>query len=397
MNGDESGSLSLPSRAMSDSHHVPSPRAAYIHVPFCRHRCGYCNFTLVAGRDDWIDRYLAALEQELSRLERAQPVDTLFFGGGTPTHLPPAQLARLLQLALRWFPLAPAGEFSVEANPCDITPQRVALLAEYGVTRLSLGAQSFDAAKLRLLERDHSGPDIRRAMQLAHEHFASVALDLIFATPSESLVAWQRDIAQAVELAPHHISTYGLTFERGTRYWSRRQRGELIETDDETWRDMYACAIDRLGAAGLEHYEVSNFARPGHRCRHNETYWLGGEYFAAGPGAARYVGGRREVNHRSVSTWMNRVLAGQSPVAESETLSAEDRARELLVFALRRIAGIDPREFAQETGYTVEALGGVALRRHLEMGTLRHADGRLQLTREGLFVSDAIWPDFLRR
>ena len=171
-----------------------SPRAAYLHVPFCRHRCGYCNFTLVAGRDDLIDTYLAALERELSWLETPREVDTLFFGGGTPTHLGPEPLRRLLELARHWFPLAAGYEFSVEANPIDLDRERVNLLAEFGVTRISLGVQSFDEAKLALLERDHRRPEILAAYRLAREHFESVSLDLIFGAPHETAVGWRRDL-----------------------------------------------------------------------------------------------------------------------------------------------------------------------------------------------------------
>jgi oxygen-independent coproporphyrinogen-3 oxidase len=159
---------------------------------------------------------------------------------------------------------------------------------------------------------------------------------------------------------------------------------------------MYEMAIDTLTAAGFEHYEVSNFARPGHRCRHNETYWLGRAYFAAGPGAARFIGGRRETNHRSTTTYIRRILAGQSPVAESEQLGAEDSAREWLVFALRRLEGIDLAQFAADTGFSVEAIASDALPRLLELGLLEIVAGRLKLTRRGLLVSDAIWPEFLR-
>ncbi|MGD9646613.1 MAG: radical SAM family heme chaperone HemW [Pirellulales bacterium] len=378
-----------------------TPRAAYVHVPFCRHRCGYCNFTLVAGRDELVERYLLALDRELAQLQRPRDVATLFIGGGTPTHLEPAALARLLERIRNWFPLAAGGEFSIEANPIDLTGdtgrQRAAALAAAGVTRVSLGAQSFQADKLRLLERDHCADDIRHAVEVARTFAHSVSLDLIFGAPGETPARWQADLDAALQLAPDHISTYGLTFERGTRFWSRQRHGELAPLPEETERELYALAIDRLTAAGLEHYEVSNFPQPGHRCRHNEVYWAGEEYFAAGPGAARYVAGRREVNHRSTLNWMARLERGQSPVAESETLDAEDRARELLVLALRRRQGIARDEFRRRTGYEIDALVGRELQRYFDLQLIEEARGQLRLTRAGLFVSDALWPAMLRR
>lgn len=372
------------------------PRAAYIHVPFCAHRCGYCNFTLIANRPDLVDRYLLALERELSWLGSPRAVDTLFIGGGTPTYLSPAELERLLKTVLRWFEPAAGHEFSVEANPGGFDEPRAAVLADGGVTRLSLGAQSFHEAKLRRLERDHSAADIEAAVAVARSRQLSVSLDLIFGVPDEPPDVWQNDLAMALGLSPDHISTYGLTYERGTTFWGRRLRGELAPVPEEAERAMYGAAIDTLTSAGFEHYEVSNFARPGHRCRHNEVYWAGLRYFAAGPGAARYVGGRREVNHRSTTTWMSRVLAGRSPVAEAEELSAEDRARELLVLGMRRLAGISRHEFAIRTGFDLDRLAGPQLARHIASGLLAEGDGRVRLTREGLFVSDAIWPDLLR-
>ena len=376
---------------------VLTPRSAYIHVPFCRHHCGYCNFTLVAGRDDLIAAYLEALAKELSWLEEAHEVDTLFFGGGTPTHLPPKELTQLLDLAKRWFPLAPGYELSVEANPIDLDDARCDVLRQGGVTRISLGVQSFRAEKLQALERDHRQPEVLAAYENARGFAQSVSLDLIFAAPGETLEEWGQDLESALTLQPDHISTYGLTFERGTSFWGRLIRGQLSRAEEETEGQMYELAIDLLTSAGYEHYEVSNFARPGHRCRHNEAYWTGRPYFAAGPGAARYIAGRREMNHRSTTMYIQRVLTGQSPVAESEELSPEDHARERLVFALRRLEGISLAEFGQETGYSVEMLVGLPLEKFLAQGLFVRTGDNLRLTRRGLLVSDALWPEFLSR
>jgi len=372
-----------------------APRSAYIHVPFCRHRCGYCNFTLVAGRDDLVGDYLRAIELELAALGEPREVDTLYFGGGTPTHLSPDQLRKLSDTVLRWHPLAANYEWTVEANPADVDRPMIDTLAELGVTRLSQGGQSFREEKLRLLERDHEQADIGRAVELARDAGLALAMDLIFATPGETLQQWEADVEATLSLQPNHISTYGLTFEQGTAFWSRREHGELAEVDEALQREMYALAIDRLTAAGFEHYEVSNFARPGCRSRHNQTYWSGDGYYAAGPGAARYVDGVRETNHRSVTAYLQRVLSGQSPVAEREQLDAEARARELLVFGLRRIDGVERSEFARRTGFELDELVAKPLGKFVTLGLLADDDQRVQLTREGLFVSDAIWPEML--
>jgi len=374
---------------------LPAPRAAYIHVPFCRRRCGYCNFTLVAGRDDLIAAYLKALEIELAALHRPHEVDTLFFGGGTPSHLPPDSLARLLEIVRRWHPLATGGEWSIEANPADITPQRIAVLTAAGVNRVSLGVQSFSDRKLIALERDHTSQCIARAVELLRPCFSSISLDLIFASPGETLAEWEADLTAALELRPQHISTYGLTYERGAAFWGRLQRGELQLANEEIEAAMYETAISRLCAAGYEHYEVSNFAMPGQRCRHNETYWTGGGYFAAGPGAARLTGGVRAMNHRSTTSWIKRLLSGGSPVAETEKLPPFEAARERLVIALRRLEGVRLEDFAQSTGFTAEQCGGAALKTALRHQLLTSSDGWLRLTRAGLLISDTIWSQML--
>lgn len=371
------------------------PRAAYVHVPFCVHRCGYCNFSVVAGRDDLVDSYLVALECELRWLETPRPVDTLYFGGGTPTYLQVEQLQRLCETVLAWHPLADGYEWTVEANPGDLDAERLQVLADCGVNRLSLGGQSFHESKLRKLERDHAAADIRRSCSSAHNLGMAVSLDLIFAAPGEQLEEWQSDLARACQLQPEHISTYGLTFERGTQFWSRLQRGLLASVPEELEREMYLLAIDQLSAAGYEHYEISNFAQPGRRSRHNETYWQGQEYFAAGPGAARYAGGIRQTNHRSTTTYLRRVLAGWSPVAEEEQLTPESRARESLVFGLRKLAGVNRQEFAQHTGFTVDELAAEPLGKYVALGLLADDGEGIRLTREGLLVSDGLWPDFL--
>jgi oxygen-independent coproporphyrinogen-3 oxidase len=371
------------------------PRSAYIHVPFCKHRCGYCDFAIITGRDDLIEPFLNALATELGWLGQARPVDTLYFGGGTPSYLDARRLEELCDLVLRWHPLADGREWTIEANPESLTEDRVHVLADRGATRLSLGVQSLDGVKLRGLDREHCREDVVRSLEMARKAGLQVSLDLMFAAPGETLDVWRKDLQAAIELEPDHISTYGLTWEPGTAFTVRRDKGELRTLDEELERAMYAESIDMLTSAGLEHYEVSNFARPGRRSRHNEVYWAGNEYFAAGPGAARYVGGVRETNHRSTTTYLKRVLAGQSPVADREQLNDQQRARERLVLGLRRIEGVERAVFAAAAGYSVDELAGPAVSKFTELGLLSDDGSRVKLTREGLFVSDALWPELL--
>jgi oxygen-independent coproporphyrinogen-3 oxidase len=208
------------------------PRAAYIHVPFCAHHCGYCDFAVAAGRDELRDRYVTAVAAELSTLGESQPVETLFIGGGTPTHLDPHQLARLLADVLRWLPLAPGGEFTVEGNPDDLDADTVVVLADHGVTRISLGAQSFHPQLLQVLERRHNPDDVPRAVACARRRIEQLSLDLIFGVPGQTLEQWDDDLRRGLALAPDHVSTYGLTYEKGTRLWKQKKRGGLRPLDE---------------------------------------------------------------------------------------------------------------------------------------------------------------------
>ena len=371
------------------------PTSAYIHVPFCVHRCGYCDFTLVADRDELMSDYLRAIEIELSCVEGQPKLETLFFGGGTPTHLPPDSLRALIELIRSRFDFAPDLEFSVEGNPADLSDETLGVLFEAGVNRLSLGAQSFDDAMLTTLERDHQADDIADCIERARTSIPNISLDLIFAVPGQSLELWQQTLDQAIALQPTHLSTYGLTFEKGTEFWTRREHGDLQQADEELERDMYALAMDTLEAAGLAQYEISSFARPGFRCRHNQVYWNGGEFFGFGPGAASYLDGQRILNHRSVTTWLKRTLVGESAVGEVESLSPEDRARELLVLGLRQTDGIDPAEFVQRSGFEMRSLAGEAFHRLIKQKLIEETAGRIRLTREGRFLADSVAGELL--
>ena len=377
---------------------IVMPRSTYIHVPFCAHRCGYCDFTLIAGRDDLIGDYLHALHREMEaglREVGTPELDTLFFGGGTPTHPSCDQLRELFRIVFSQFRLAPGAEVSVEANPLDLTDEKIDVLADAGVNRISLGVQSFLPSTLTLLELDHTQSDIEDVIHRLRRRFHNVSLDLIFGVPGQSLADWRDALQRAIAFCPEHISTYGLTWEAGTAFGTRRDRGELAPVDEELERDQYAAAMEALMAAGFEHYEISNFAKPGFRCRHNEVYWAGAEYWAFGPGAARYLNGRRETNIRSVLGWLARIEHGQSPVVDSEELEPQHRARELLFLGLRRSEGITRADFRSQSGFGLDDIAGHAILENVTRGWLEQTETGIRLTREGRFVADRIVADFL--
>ena len=263
------------------------------------------------------------------------------------------------------------------------------------MNRLSLGVQSFQPHLLSTLERDHDGSEARRAIEWATSWLPQVSVDLIFGVPGSTLDDWRRDLEEILALDIQHISTYGLTFEKGAPFWSRMSRNELTPVAEELEREMYLLAIESLEAAGWEHYEVSNFARVGARCRHNVKYWQGADYLAFGPGASRHRAGCRETNHRSVTTYIRKMLAGEDVVAEREQLTARQQAHERLVFGLRMLAGVDHHWFAEATGFALHEIGGDAVAHHIRAGRLIDEGGALRLSREGLLVSDSVLVDLI--
>jgi oxygen-independent coproporphyrinogen-3 oxidase len=373
------------------------PRAAYIHIPFCAHKCGYCDFASLAGADHLADRYLSALEREMAcALGEPQEVDSIFVGGGTPSRLTAGQLQRLTRMIRRWLVLAPGGEWTVEANPGTLETAKADVLAEAGVDRVSLGAQSFRPESLQVLERQHGRAEVEQALELVRPRFPRWSLDLIFGVPGSALEDWRNDLDIAVGFGPAHLSCYGLVFEKGTPLWKQWQSGVVGPLDEELERSMYETTIKRLAAAGLAMYEISNFARPGQESRHNLVYWANDAYFGFGVGAARYVRGVRSVNTRDLPAYLRRIESGEPATGPIEELSAGERARETAVLMLRRtVLGIDRRDFRHRTGFELDSLAGPVIERFRAKGYLEDDGQRLRLSREGVFVADRVLCEFL--
>lgn len=369
---------------------IPSPRSLYLHVPFCRHRCGYCNFTLVAGRDHLAERYLNAIEKEIAATENTYELDTLFLGGGTPSHLTPSQLCRLRSIVDSRFKVAEDAEITAECNPNDIDEIKSKALADFGVNRISLGVQSLDPKKLAQLERDHTTRDVGQAVELAKTFARSVSIDLIFASPNESLEDWKSDLCSAIALSPDHISTYELTYEKGTQFWNRLSKGKLSESEEDLRAEMYLHAIEALAKSGLRQYEVSSFARPDHQCRHNLAYWKGDPYFAFGPGASRFIKGVRSTNHQSTMSYMKRIESGESPIVTQESLTGLPAAQERLAIGLRMTQGVEDPEFQLRTGYSVETVLGELAIKLTDNEMLIHDQDNWRLTQKGILICDWI-------
>lgn len=371
----------------------------YLHVPFCQHKCGYCDFYSVVAEEEamseLVDCLLLELEQALAR--ESLGVRTIFVGGGTPSVLPEPLLDRLM---------APLGdiaaehrvlEFTVEANPGSLDESKARLLREHGVTRMSIGAQSFHPMELQFLERIHSPADIHAAADLVHrigfEHFN---LDLIFGVPGQTLSSWESSLHQAVALDPDHLACYGLTFESGTPLERRREAGSVQPLAEELEIAMLTCGAATLSAGGFERYEISNYARPGGQCLHNIAYWQNRDTLGIGPAAASYLHGRRWRNLPDHSRYVARMRSGDSPVLESERLLPEERAGETAMLMLRMTEGIDRRRFHQTTGYHVHELFAETIQHHIETGLIEATSTHVRLSERGRLLANEVMADFLR-
>jgi oxygen-independent coproporphyrinogen-3 oxidase len=323
---------------------VQLPRHVYVHVPFCGRRCSYCDFAIAVRRVVPVDEYATALAGELAQrfpAGAAWTVDTLYFGGGTPSRLGADGVARVLDLLRTRLQLAPGAEVTLEANPDDVTRDAVAAWRDAGINRLSLGSQSFDDDVLRWMHRTHDAAAIPRAVEAARAGgIDDLSLDLIFALPERTARSWERDVAEALALAPSHLSLYGLTIEPHTPLGRWHQRGDVAESPEERYEAEFLHAHEALAGAGFEHYEVSNFARQGHRARHNSAYWAGVPYAGLGPSAHEFDGAVRRWNTRAYADWVQRIGTGADPIEGSELLGPAERTAETVYLGLRTQDGL---------------------------------------------------------
>lgn len=371
----------------------------YVHAPFCSSTCDFCAFYQEKPRKNSIENYLSGLKGEFSLVRVEGAVKTVFVGGGTPGVLSAGRLERLCGL-ISEAGGAGAEEWSVELAPSEVTAEKLAALREGGVTRVSLGLQTFDPTFLRELGRDHPPEKAERAYDLIRAAgFASVNVDLLFGAPGQDLAAWEEDLRRAVELEPDHLSTYCLTFEEDTALYARLAKGELrIEPEREA--AFYELAWEYLPARGWRRYEVSNYARPGHECRHNLNTWRMNEWLGYGPSAASQFGGWRYRNVADLERWTAAIAAGDLPPREEvESLAPADLARDAVLFGLRLDDGFDLGELAGRFGVASSSMDAVRafMGRLMEEGLAEGGGEAYRLTTRGLILADGIaaeLPDF---
>jgi oxygen-independent coproporphyrinogen-3 oxidase len=377
----------------------PDPSGLYIHVPFCIHKCHYCDFySLVeTGPESRQPAFTDRLIQEIRAAGPwlGRPLETIFVGGGTPTLLEPVQWSRLLAAIDSELILHPGCEFTVEANPDTLSAELLEVLAAGGVNRLSMGAQSFDPAMLKALERTHDPSNVRRGVELARSAgITNINMDLIFGIPGQLPDGWAADLDAVLALEPAHLSCYNLTYEPNTPLAEKLRRGAIQRVDQDIEADMYEATIDRLAGAGFEHYEISNWARPGRACRHNLLYWRTGSWWPLGPGAAGHVDGVRWKNAPRLGEYLR--VGPLPPITETEQLDQDGRIGEILMLGLRLMEGIslDRLEALLAVGDR-GAHRRLAVDRHTAAGLLEQPDGRLRFTRAGLLLADTVLADLL--
>jgi oxygen-independent coproporphyrinogen-3 oxidase len=364
------------------------PRHLYVHVPFCARRCAYCDFAIAVRSRTPVDEYLRGVDAELAM--RFPPgeewiVETVYFGGGTPSRLGAAGVRRMLDVVRRHARIAAGAEVTLEANPEDVSVEAVRAWHDAGVNRLSIGVQSFHDDVLRWMHRVHDAAAAEAAVRAARRGgIENFSLDLIFALPEALRRVWPDDLARALELAPSHVSLYGLTVEPHTPLSRWRERGEVEESPEERYEEEFLLAHDRLGAAGFEHYEVSNFGLPGRHARHNGAYWTGAAYAGVGPSAHEFDGDvHRRWNVAPYAEWLRRLDARTDPEAGHEVLDAENRTAEHLYLGLRTTRGLalQPGEAERVAPWIAAGWGRI------------EAGGRLVLTPEGWLRLDTLARD----
>lgn len=372
--------------------------SAYIHIPFCEHICYYCDFNKVFLEGQPVDEYIEALLKEARLALRQNPVEkmeTLYVGGGTPTSLTASQLERLLS-GLREILPYNNGEFTVEANPGDLTADKLDVMKNYGVNRLSMGVQTFDDRLLKKIGRKHTAQDVYDTIQLLEEKdFSNVTIDLIYALPGQSLESFRDTVTRALALDLPHYALYSLILENQTMFMNWVRRGKMHLPEQELEAQMYAETIGAMEKAGRKQYEISNFAKPGFESQHNLVYWNNQNYFGLGAGASGYLGNRRYKNRGPIQHYLKSLKNDQLPVLEEEILTQKAQIEEEMFLGLRKILGVDKTVFENRFGFSMMDVYGDVIEKLKQQKLITETDSRVCLTEEGLFRGNDVFEEFL--
>ena len=370
------------------------PSSAYVHIPFCTQICYYCDFSKVFIKNQPVDAYLEHLIQETRSYEIGK-LRTLYIGGGTPTALSAQQLAYLLTELPKVMDLSEVEEFTIEANPGDLDPDKIAVLKDSQVNRVSLGVQTFDNKMLKKIGRSHKEQDIYDNIRhLKQAGFDNISIDLIYALPGQTMDQVKENVAKAIDLDIPHMSLYSLILENHTVFMNRMRRGKLPLPKEELEAEMFEYIIEELEKAGFEHYEISNFSKPGFESRHNLVYWDNAEYYGLGAGASGYVDGIRYKNHGPIRHYLEAVEAGKARITE-EHLTLEEKMEEELFLGLRKKTGVSKARFEEKFGVSFDQRYGQVVASLTEQGLLVPDDKQIRMTKRGLFLGDTVAEKFI--
>ncbi|EOS7734461.1 radical SAM family heme chaperone HemW [Enterococcus hirae] len=373
--------------------------SAYIHIPFCEHICYYCDFNKVFLEGQPVDEYVEMLLKEIEITLEQHPVkelETLYVGGGTPTSLTAVQLDRLLAGAREILPFKEGKEFTVEANPGDLTKEKLQVMKNYGVNRLSMGVQTFDNRLLKKIGRKHTAEDVYQTMRfLEEENFTNVSIDLIYALPGQTLEGYRETLNQALALDLPHYSLYSLILENKTMFMNWVRQGRLELPDQETETRMFEETIQAMEKKGRHQYEISNFGLEGHESKHNLMYWNNDHYFGFGAGASGYLGNKRYRNKGPIQHYLRPLRAGELPVLETEVLLRENQIEEEMFLGLRKKIGISKQHFYERYQQTIESLYSKVLTDLEKEGLLVNESDRIYLTPKGTFLGNEVFERFL--
>lgn len=366
-------------------------RGLYIHIPFCRQKCKYCDFISFANMEGMFSQYISALAKEMEEY-RGEKIDTVFIGGGTPTILPGAELKRLLSLCFEKFNIASDYEFTVEANPGTLDDYKIKTLSDGGVNRISVGVQSFNDEELRKIGRIHDSKTAYNTIcQLAKSGFSNINLDLMTALPGQNMELLSHTLDTALTLPITHISAYSLIIEEGTPLEREYSEGKLMLPNEDEDREMYAYTVSRLKDSGFGQYEISNFAKDGFECRHNKKYWKCEEYIGLGAAAHSYLGGKRFSNTSVLSEY----LSGKRHTEDVTVLTERDRIAEFMIMGLRMNEGISEAEFKRRFGKSINSVYKPELEKFIRGGFLIREKGAIRFSDKGRDVSNSILCDFV--
>ena len=368
--------------------------SAYVHIPFCTQICYYCDFSKVFIKNQPVDAYLEHLIQETRSYEIGK-LRTLYIGGGTPTALSAQQLAYLLTELPKVMDLSEVEEFTIEANPGDLDPDKIAVLKDSQVNRVSLGVQTFDNKMLKKIGRSHQEQDIYDNIRhLKQAGFDNISIDLIYALPGQTMDQVKENVAKAIDLDIPHMSLYSLILENHTVFMNRMRRGKLPLPKEELEAEMFEYIIEELEKGGFEHYEISNFSKPGFESRHNLVYWDNAEYYGLGAGASGYVDGIRYKNHGPIRHYLEAVEAGKARIIE-EHLTLEEKMEEELFLGLRKKTGVSKARFEEKFGVSFDQRYGQVVASLTEQGLLVSDDKQVRMTKRGLFLGDTVAEKFI--